>query len=212
MSPLIVIFFVVILIFSVIIHEISHGYVALRLGDQTARLAGRLTLNPLKHIDPIGSIVVPLVLILAGGPVFGWARPVPYNPYNLRDPKKGAGLIAIAGPVSNLALALVFAIFVRIMVGANIMLSAPLFLFFNLIIQVNVALAIFNLIPIPPLDGSGILFSLLPARFERAMLFLRQYGFVILLVLIFSGLSFLGPIILGIQKLMIGGAAWGMIM
>ncbi|PIR87597.1 MAG: site-2 protease family protein [Candidatus Harrisonbacteria bacterium CG10_big_fil_rev_8_21_14_0_10_45_28] len=212
MSPLIVIFFVVILIFSVIIHEISHGYVALWLGDHTARLAGRLTLNPLKHIDPIGSIIVPLVLILTGGPVFGWARPVPYNPYNLKDPKRGAGLIAIAGPISNLALALVFAIFVRIMVGANILLSAPLFLFFNLIIQVNIALAIFNLIPIPPLDGSGILFSLLPARFERVMLFLRQYGFVILLVLIFSGLSFLGPVILGIQKLMIGSVAWGMIM
>lgn len=211
MSPLIVVFFVIILIFSVIIHEISHGYVALRLGDQTAKLSGRLTLNPMKHIDFIGSILVPLFLILLGGPVFGWAKPVPYNPFNLKDPKKGAGIIAAAGPASNLALALVFAIFVRIMVATGALMSAELFLFFNLIIQVNIALAIFNLIPIPPLDGSGILFSLLPAGNEGMIRFLRQYGFIILLILIFSGLTFLGPLITGIHRLMVGSAASGLI-
>jgi len=210
MDPLIIIFFVIILIFSVIIHEISHGYVALWLGDHTARLAGRLTLNPIKHIDPVGSLLVPLVLSVLGGPVFGWAKPVPYNPYNLRDPKKASGIIAVAGPVSNLVLAVIFAMFVRIMAGTGLFLSAPLFLFFNLIIQVNIALAIFNLIPIPPLDGSGVLFSLLPAGSEGVIRFLRQYGFLILLLLIFSGLSFLGPMILGLHKILIGGGAWSL--
>lgn len=209
MDPIIIVFFIVILIFSVIIHEISHGYVALWLGDQTAKLSGRLTLNPIKHIDPIGSIVVPLFLSLFGGPVFGWAKPVPYNPYNLRDPKKGAGIIAVAGPGSNLLVALIFSIVVRVMVGFSLF-SGPLFLFFNLIIQVNIALAIFNLIPIPPLDGSGILFSLLPSGSEGVVKFLRQYGFIILMILIFSGISFLGPMIMGLHKLLIGNTAWSL--
>src|SRR3989344_8699741 len=108
MDPIFLAFQIIVLIFSVMIHEISHGAVALKLGDTTARDLGRLTLNPLKHLDPIGSFLLPLILAISHAPVIGWAKPVPYNPFNLRDPKRGAAIIGVAGPISNIALAIVF--------------------------------------------------------------------------------------------------------
>ncbi len=194
------VFQLLVLLFSVVVHEVSHGLMALELGDHTARLAGRLTLNPLKHIDPIGSVALPLILaLIPGGVVFGWAKPVPYNPYNLKDPKKGGALIALAGPASNIALASVFAIVYRF--GGGFGGIEPLL---ASIIIINLALALFNLIPIPPLDGSKIIFWLLPRGTERYQAFLERYGFIILLVLIFSGLNFLFPAVLFLFRLFVG--------
>jgi len=163
------------------IHEIAHGSVAYSLGDHTAKNEGRLTLNPLKHIDLFGSIILPLLLFLSSSPfLFGWAKPVPVNPYNFRDKKYGEIKVSIAGPASNLLLAIIFGLILRFV-------SNDLFSF---IVYINIWLAIFNLIPVPPLDGSWILFSLLPARFERFKFFLKQYGIVILMALILFGGSF----------------------
>ena len=206
---MITIFYIIVLVFSVIFHEISHGYIALRLGDTTARDAGRLTLNPLRHIDLFGSILFPLLLAMSGAPVFGWAKPVPYDPRFLKNPKKASGLIALAGPASNFSLAIIFAIFTRILlaVGPDTAMTAKLYLFFYLIIEVNIALAIFNLLPIAPLDGSGVLFSLLPSSFAPVEQFLRRYGFIILILLVTSGANFLSPLIGGLHSFLVGSQA-----
>ena len=187
------------LIFSVIIHEISHGYVAERLGDPTARNAGRLTLNPMKHLDPMGSFIVPLGLFLLtrGAFVFGWAKPVPYNPAMLKDRRWGAAKIAAAGPVSNFLIAIVFGLLLRGATALDSIELIPLSLLFALIIYLNILLAIFNLVPIPPLDGSKVLFALLPPTESnfRLMGFLNRYGFFVLLLFIFFGFSLIIPII-----------------
>lgn len=155
------IFLIVIIIFSAIIHEVMHGYAADKLGDPTARYAGRLTLNPIPHIDPIGSILLPLVLVLSGSPIFfGWAKPVPYNPYNLRPGRFSEAIVAGAGPAANAVIAIVFGVIVRFD------LSPALAELFFLIVVVNVMLCIFNLIPIPPLDGSKVLEALLPRSLQ----------------------------------------------
>lgn len=187
-----IIFQIIVLLFSVVVHEVAHGLMALRLGDHTARLAGRLTLNPISHIDPIGSVIVPLVLaLIPGSVVFGWAKPVPYNPYNLKNPKSGGAWIAAAGPATNFALAAVFAVALRFF-GSAVPGMGELM---QIVIVINLALGVFNLIPIPPLDGSKILFSVLPRGSEKAQIFLEKYGFIILLILIFSGLNFLSPMV-----------------
>jgi Zn-dependent protease len=167
---------IVILIFSVIVHETAHGYMADRLGDPTARLAGRLTLNPLRHIDPVGSIIVPLVTSLAGF-TFGWAKPVPYNPYNLRNRRTGEVLIALAGPASNLLLALIFGTILRFTGYGELVLSY--------IVLINITLAIFNLIPLPPLDGSKLLFYFLPNQYGRARMALESYAPIFVVVVVF---------------------------
>ena len=167
-----------ILIVSVIIHETAHGYAALAQGDQTARLAGRLTLNPLAHLDPIGSVLVPLALFALGAPVFGWAKPVPYNPYNLRDQRWGPAFVALAGPVSNFFLALVFSLLWRGGWQNELILLA---------VFINLTLAVFNLIPIAPLDGSKILFALIPVRYRAIQIWLERHQllfFLIILILI----------------------------
>lgn len=210
---MIVIFYIIALLFSVIIHEISHGYVALRLGDSTAKDAGRLTLNPLKHLDPVGSVLLPLLLYFSNLPIFGWAKPVPYDPRFLKNPKRAAGLIALAGPVSNLLLAVIFAIFVRILVGVGLTeTTAQLFFFLNIIVQINIALAIFNLIPIPPLDGSGVLFALMPRKFAHIEMFMRRFGIFILLILIATGARFLAPLIINAHILLVGQKAAALLM
>ncbi len=182
-------FSLIVLLFSVIIHELSHGYVAYSQGDPTAKYEGRLTLNPLKHLDPFGSIILPLLLFVAGSPfLFGWAKPVPVNPYNFRDKKFGDMKVAIAGPASNLLLAIFFGLILRFIPDAMLMSNQGVALALSYIVSINIWLAIFNLIPIPPLDGSWILFSFLPSKMEYVKNFLRQYGIVILVLLIlFAG-------------------------
>lgn len=179
-----IIFFILILIMSVVIHEVSHGYAAYMLGDPTAKLSGRLTLNPILHIDPIGSILVPGILILLNSSfLFGWARPVPYNPHNLRGGKWGPAYVAAAGPASNLIIALVFGLAIRF--GS---FSAEIVGVLSMVVLLNIVLAVFNLIPIPPLDGSKILFSALPYRLRYIEDFLNRYQlFLILAILLVAG-------------------------
>lgn len=194
----ILIFQLAILMFSVIIHEISHGYLAEYLGDPTARNAGRLTFNPISHLDPIGSFILPISMwYLTGGAfVFGWAKPVPYNPMNLRDPIGGGAKIAAAGPISNFLIAIVFGLCIRAM---SLLAVAPPYLgeLFGLIVYVNILLGVFNLVPIPPLDGSKVLFGFLPrsnASLRLAMM-LERYGMVLVLLFVFFGFSLILPII-----------------
>ncbi len=185
----ITIFSLVVLLFSVIIHELAHGYVAYSLGDPTAKYEGRLTLNPLKHLDPFGSIILPLLLFIAGSPfLFGWAKPVPVNPYNFTDKKYGEIKVSIAGPASNLALAVFFGLILRFIPNSIILSNQGIAIALSYIVAINIWLALFNLIPIPPLDGSWILFSFFPAGWQKTKIFLKQYGIVILVLLIlFAG-------------------------
>ncbi len=176
-----IILVVITLIFSIIIHEVSHGLVADHLGDPTARLAGRLTLNPLPHIDPIGSVVIPALSFYFGGFIFGWAKPVPYNPYNLKNPKRDSVLVALAGPASNLILMTIFIVFYHLLPGN--LFAFKSFLVFP--IEINLILALFNLIPIPPLDGSRIFLNQMPVQTQ---IFLERYGLVLVLAfLLFFG-------------------------
>lgn len=157
-------FSLVILIFSIILHEVAHGYMANWLGDPTARLQGRLTLNPVSHIDPIGSILLPLVLTLAHSPMLiGYAKPVPYNPYSLRG-KYAEALVAGAGPATNILLALIFGLLIRF---GGVAMSEATLTAFATICYINLLLALFNLIPIPPLDGSKVLSAVLPGTLAR---------------------------------------------
>ncbi len=165
------------------LHEIAHGSMALRLGDPTAKYAGRLTLNPIKHIDIFGTIILPLLLIVTGSPfIVGWAKPVPVNPFNLRDPKWGMLKVAIAGPSMNFLVAIIFGLIIRF-----IALPEVMSLLFSIIVFYNFAWGIFNLIPIPPFDGSHILFTFLPDRFNQLKFFLHQYGIFIFIFILFMG-------------------------
>ena len=175
---------IVILIFSVVIHEVSHGYAAYFLGDPTAKYAGRLSFNPLKHLDPWGSVIIPLLLIVSNaGIIFGWAKPVPYNPYNLRNQKYGSAIVGAAGPLSNLALALIAGVLMRTFLVLGIQDGFFLQILATVIL-INILLFVFNLLPIPPLDGSKVLFAVLPVS-EHTKMVLDQYGFVVLLAFIF---------------------------
>lgn len=188
----------VILIFSAVLHEIMHGVVADKLGDPTARIMGRLTLNPIPHLDPLMSIALPALLVFTGSPViFGAAKPVPIQPHHFRDPKKDMALTALAGPLTNLFIALVAGIIFRILFpgelvltylygGALAQLSSNFFLGFilGLTIYLNLMLAIINLIPIPPLDGSKVLAAVLPDEIAATYLSIQQYGIFILFALL----------------------------
>jgi len=189
-TTVITIFSLIVLLFSVIIHELAHGYVAYSLGDPTAKYAGRLTLNPLKHLDPLGSVIVPLLLLFATGgqgPIFGWAKPVPVNPYNFKDQKWGSLKVAISGPATNFAIAIFFGLLI-----INLPASVPFIELLGIITMYNFLWAMFNLVPIPPLDGSWILFRFLPLGAEKAKMFLQQYGlFILIFFIFFGGLSFL---------------------
>ncbi len=203
----IIVFYIIVLIFSVILHEIAHGYMALRFGDETAKNAGRLTLNPMRHLDPFGSILLPLLLAFSNLPIFGWAKPVPFDPRNLRNPKRESGLIALAGPMTNLLVAFIFAMLVRALIGFPALAQfESLIVLFDVIVWVNIALTFFNLIPIPPLDGSGVLFSFLPPSARPLELFMHRYGMYILLAIIFFGINFLGPVVRFAHDLLVGGA------
>jgi len=183
----------IIFIYSVVLHEIAHGFVADKLGDPTARISGRLTLNPIPHIDLVWSIIFPFFLFISKfGIIFGAAKPVPIDPYNLRNPRKDLGIIGISGPITNLLIAVILSIVARII------FSFPSNTFSYGAIQVlanaaylNIALAIFNLIPIPPLDGSRVLASLLPNKYALIFDEIEKYGFfIIILLFLFPGIFF----------------------
>jgi Zn-dependent protease len=184
---------VLVLVFSVVVHEVAHGWTAWKLGDNTAHDAGRLTLNPIPHIDPVGSILVPLVLSFTGGIMFGWAKPVPVHPGRLNNPMNDHPKVAAAGPISNLLLALVFAVLLGLTVGLGGFYApepgghgAPsvqkfLFTMFQTGVMINVVLAVFNLLPLPPLDGSWILSRFLPREARANFENLRRYGMLIVI-------------------------------
>lgn len=188
---------IVALIMSIVLHEMAHGYAANSLGDPTARLQGRLSPNPLVHIDPLGSVIIPALLLLSSsGILFGWAKPVPYNPYNLTNQKWGEAIVAVAGPATNIGIALVFALLIRF---ADVLTLNAIFVeLAAYIVYMNILLAFFNMIPFPPLDGSKILPVFLPfslqmsyQSFVRAM---EGYGFLVTIVFIFVFIQlFMGP-------------------
>lgn len=193
---------IIILIFSIIIHEIAHGFMADKLGDPTARLQGRLTLNPIKHIDPVGSIIVPLITSIAGF-TFGWAKPVPFNPYNLKDKRQGEFLIALVGPMSNFLLAVIFGLIIRF-VSAGATSITPFIEICSYIVIINLVLAIFNLIPLPPLDGSKLLFAWLPQQYGQVRLTLETYAPVFVLVVVFFLWNIISPVVLFAFRLLTG--------
>lgn len=190
MSLLEIVNLIFIYVVAITIHEYSHAFAAHQLGDPTAKEEGRLTLNPMAHIDPLTTLALPVLLILAGSPViFGAARPVPFTPYMVRGGKKGAALIALAGPASNLVLAAIIALVIRLvpslaLAGSGLLIS---------MMTVNIALALFNLLPIPPLDGSRILYAFVPANMQDAMERFERTGPIIILVLFLVGYPFIAP-------------------
>jgi Zn-dependent protease len=193
---------VVVLLFSIIIHEVAHGYVALLNGDPTARMLGRITLNPGPHIDPVGTILLPLILLLShAGILFGWARPVPVNPLNYRNYRWGEITVSAAGPLSNLALAAMFAFLLRLGLG-----NAGLMKLASYGVSINIFLALFNLVPIPPLDGSHILAILLPRDLARLYAYLEPVGFILILVLFYTGIlwAIIMPFYRAIAVLLLG--------
>ncbi|MFA6251354.1 MAG: site-2 protease family protein [Candidatus Paceibacterota bacterium] len=195
------IFYIFVLIMSVVIHEFAHGYSAYLLGDNTARLSGRLTLNPIKHLDPFGSVILPLLLILMkAGFVIGWARPVPYNPANLRNGRVGNMIVAFSGIAANLIIAIIFGLLIRFapLLGIPVydpMIVHPFYKISSIIVLMNLVLALFNIIPIPPLDGSKIMFSFIPARFRQIENFLERWGMFFLLFFIIFIWSSISPVI-----------------
>lgn len=201
-----VIFTIIVLVMSVVIHEVSHGYAAYLLGDQTARLAGRLTLNPIKHLDPVGSILVPGILAYFGGFIIGWAKPVPYNPDNLSTKRWGPAIVALAGPGANIVLMIIFSLVLRLgLVGGWLNLAAVSLISF--IVLINLALAIFNLLPVPPLDGSKIILAIFsPYSARRLENWFYRYQFILFIVLLFIILntSFLDRLITSLFRLLTG--------
>ncbi len=196
------ILYLIILLFSVSIHETAHGFAAWKMGDPTAKWLGRVTLNPVKHLDLIGSIVFPglMLLVTQGrGPVFGWAKPVPINPQNFKERKKGEIVTSLAGPLSNLSLAVVFGLTARFTAHIE-------FIFFpaSLASITNLALAFFNALPIPPLDGSHVLIHLWPGDEYEIRQFFQRYGMIILVVFILFGMDFISPLIFKTFSALVG--------
>jgi len=192
-----IILWVVPLIFAITVHETAHGWVASKCGDPTAKLLGRLTLNPIKHIDPIGTIVVPAILFFLGGFIFGWAKPVPITWRNLKNPRRDMALVAAAGPLANLGMAFLWVAVAKLGIGLH---SAPFAYMGQIGISINLVLMLLNLIPIPPLDGSRVVASLLSPAMAYRFNQLEVYGFLILVLLLASGLlaRLLGPILQGL--------------
>lgn len=177
-------------LFAVTVHEAAHGFIANKLGDRTALLMGRITLNPIKHIDLVGTILVPMIFVLLGGFIFGWAKPVPVNWHNLKNPKRDMALVALAGPGANLLMALLWAGITKIFIELSEMgfANGKVIIYMGIAgISVNLMLMLLNLIPIPPLDGSRVVSSMLSRDLANKYDELERYGFIILIILIFSG-------------------------
>lgn len=196
------------ILLAVTLHELAHGWVADKLGDPTARLLGRLTLNPIKHLDPVGT----LAFIITG--MIGWAKPVPVNPLNLKDHRKGMMWVALAGPVTNLFIAAVSAVILRLILNSGLLLNlsfafitTPLLMILHASVIINIGLAVFNFLPIPPLDGGRVLAGLLPHDMAETYSRIEPYGFVILIILIFTNFVHIviSPVILALAKLLLGG-------
>lgn len=190
------------LLFAITVHEVAHGFVAHRLGDPTAMMLGRLTLNPIKHIDPVGTVVVPILLLMLGGFIFGWAKPVPVTAENLKQPKRDMALVAAAGPAANLLMAAGWALTAKLgfLLGPQLGWAAqPLILMGEIGIRFNLILMVLNLLPIPPLDGGRVLVGLLPGPLSWQVSRIEPYGFLILLLLLASpslfGVNLLGMIL-----------------
>jgi Zn-dependent protease len=184
-------------LFAITLHEVAHGWVASKFGDQTARLAGRLTINPLKHIDIMGTIVVPLLMLAFGGFIFGWAKPVPVDARNLHNPRYNMVIVALAGPVSNLLMAIFWALIEKLGLNLNAWFGVPLIYMGQAGIIINLVLAVLNCLPIPPLDGGRVVANLLPGRMSWNMYRIEPYGFLILLLLMVSGIlpTIISPIV-----------------
>lgn len=198
------IFGIIVLIFSAIIHEYMHGWMAERLGDNTAKEAGRLTLNPIPHLDLFGSIILPTLMALSGtGIIFGWAKPVPFNPNNLSDKKWGSAKVAIAGPMGNLIIALMLGLSLRFLEIANPTMIA----LFAMAILINLVLMIFNLMPIPPLDGSKVLMAFLPFKWQVQFMKIERYGMILVILFIFIAFDIIIPITFFLMRLIVGNEA-----
>jgi len=201
---ILILFQIVVLIYSVVIHELSHGVMAYSLGDPTAKNLGRLTLNPFKHLDMFGSVLLPLFLFLIRSPfIFGYAKPVPYNPANLTDHKYGPAKVALAGPASNLALAVLFGVGLRFL--PDVFSTSLVPQLFSFIVLLNLILAVFNLFPIPPLDGHWLLMTFLPARFNRLKVVLYRYNLVLLLIFLLFIFPIIIPLVYSLFRLIVGG-------
>jgi len=208
MIPLIqqVLIYAIPILFAITVHEVAHGWVASKFGDQTAKLMGRLTLNPIKHIDPIGTILIPIILLSLGGFIFGWAKPVPVDWRNLRNPKRDMAWVAAAGPGANLIMVCIWAVLAKIIFLSGGQSQGPLLALAEMCnagIMINAFLMILNLFPVPPLDGSRVMSALLPPAMAYKYNQLERYGLVIILVLLVTGVlwKILAPIIFGFLKL-----------
>ena len=195
-----IILWIVPLIFAITVHETAHGWIASKCGDPTAKLLGRLTLNPIKHIDPIGTIIVPAILFFLGGFIFGWAKPVPITWRNLKNPRRDMALVAAAGPLANLGMAFLWVAVAKLAIGFH---SIAFTYMGQIGVSVNLVLMLLNLIPIPPLDGSRIVASLLSPAMAYRFNQLEIYGFLILVLLLASGLlaRILGPLLQGLLSI-----------
>lgn len=196
------------LLFAITLHEVAHGWMARRLGDRTAEMLGRLSLNPIKHIDPVGTVLVPGILLFVGGFIFGWAKPVPVDARNLHNPKRDMAVVAAAGPLANLGMALVWALIAKIgllLATVTPWVSVPLILMGKIGIFLNLILMVLNLLPLPPLDGGRVLVGLLPDRLAVKVAGIEPYGLFILVGLLVTGYlgKIIGPPILALERLLV---------
>ncbi|OGN00358.1 MAG: hypothetical protein A3B91_00420 [Candidatus Yanofskybacteria bacterium RIFCSPHIGHO2_02_FULL_41_29] len=196
------IFYIIIILYSVTIHEVSHGLMANSLGDSTAKNLGRLSLNPIKHLDPFGSVLLPFLLYITTGFAFGYAKPVPYNPNNLVDRRYGPVKVAVAGPASNLILALLFGFSLRLM--PDVFSSSLVPELFGMIVMLNLVLAVFNMFPVPPLDGHWLLMAFLPDRLNALKVYIYKNSFILFPIFLVIFMVFMSPVINKLFKLVTG--------